>query len=130
MLIQVAKRLRNLMRQEDTIGRLGGDEFAIVLFELARDRDKAREQAGLVAKKIHAELDKTYELDNHAFKVTPTIGVTLFSEDGGRKSRDTIPIRCFWLTIYIKLMFQSIVSPIYLLLTVLFLIFRQSSVLL
>ncbi|MEM7467941.1 MAG: PAS domain S-box protein, partial [Pseudomonadota bacterium] len=82
LLIQVAKRLRNLMRQEDTIGRLGGDEFVIVLFELARDRDKAREQAGLVAKKIHAELGKTYELDNHAFKVTPTIGVTLFPEDG------------------------------------------------
>lgn len=82
LLVQVAGRLRELMRGEDTIARLGGDEFVIVLSQLARDALKCREQAAQVAEKIRAELGKPYEVEHHEFTITPTIGITLFPEPG------------------------------------------------
>lgn len=88
LLVQVAKRLKRLMRKEDTIARLGGDEFVVILSDLGGDNEKCVEQASRVADKVHLELGKPYEVENHEFNVTPTIGVTLFPEDG--KAADTI----------------------------------------
>ena len=88
LLIQVAKRLTRLMRQEDTIARLGGDEFVVVLPKLGREISKCVDQARRVAEKIHIELGKTYEVENHELNITPTIGVTLFPEHG--KTVETI----------------------------------------
>lgn len=82
LLVQVAGRLGELMRAEDTIARLGGDEFVIVLSQLGRDAAKCREQAAQVAEKIRAELGKPYEVEHHEFTITPTIGITLFPEPG------------------------------------------------
>ena len=82
LLVQVAKRLTRLMRQEDTIARLGGDEFVVVLPELGKDAARCVDQARRVADKIHIELGKTYEVENHKLNITPTIGVTLFPEEG------------------------------------------------
>lgn len=88
LLVQVAKRLKRLMRKEDTIARLGGDEFVVILSDLGNDNEKCVEQARRVADKVHLELGKPYEVESHEFNVTPTIGVTLFPEDG--KPADTI----------------------------------------
>lgn len=82
LLIQVSKRLKRLMRKEDTISRLGGDEFVIVLSDLGHDNNRSVDQARRVADKIHHELGKTYEVESHEFTITPTIGVTLFPEVG------------------------------------------------
>lgn len=82
LLVQVAGRLGDLMRGEDTIARLGGDEFVIVLSQLGLDPVKCREQASQVAEKIRAELGKPYEVEHHEFTITPTIGITLFPEPG------------------------------------------------
>ncbi len=82
LLVQVAGRLGELMRSEDTIARLGGDEFVIVLSQLGTDPLMCREQAAQVAEKIRAELGKPYEVDHHEFTITPTIGITLFPEPG------------------------------------------------
>ena len=82
LLVQVAGRLSELMRGEDTIARLGGDEFVIVLSEIGHDPVQCREQTAQVAEKIRGELGKHYEVEHHEFTITPTIGITLFPEEG------------------------------------------------
>lgn len=82
LLVQVARRLNRLMRLEDTIARLGGDEFVVVLPGLGEDPVKCSEQTRRVAEKIHVELGRTYEVADHEFIITPTIGATIFPEDG------------------------------------------------
>ncbi len=82
LLVQVAGRLGELMRGEDTIARLGGDEFVIVLSQLGDDSAKCREQAAQVAEKVRTELGKPYTVEHHEFTITPTIGITLFPEPG------------------------------------------------
>ncbi len=88
LLVQVARRLKWLMRKEDTIARLGGDEFVVILSDLGSDNERSVEQASRVADKVHLELGKPYQVESHEFNVTPTIGITLFPEDG--KAADTI----------------------------------------
>ncbi len=71
----VATRLRDCLRDEDTLARLGGDEFAILLPEIADPRDTR-----LVADKLLAAL--TGSASNHELSVEASIGIALFPEDG------------------------------------------------
>jgi diguanylate cyclase (GGDEF)-like protein/PAS domain S-box-containing protein len=77
ILIEVAARLRALIREEDTIARLGGDEFVVVLHEVALDQDVRR-----TAYRLLERLSGDYEVANHLYHLSVSIGVTLFPADG------------------------------------------------
>ncbi len=72
----VAARLKACMRTSDVVSRLGGDEFVVVLPQT--DEDGAKE----VANKIRAELSVPYVFINQNLTVTPTIGISVYPEDG------------------------------------------------
>ena len=86
LLIEVASRLRNCVRETDTVARFGGDEFVVVLADLAKDAVIAREQAAGIAMKMLVALAEPYRLtlqDNaHGSVVehccTSSIGVRMF----------------------------------------------------
>jgi len=87
LLIEVAERLRNCVREMDTVARFGGDEFVIMICELDTDRDESASQAAAVAEKIRIALSHPYLLtvqaDNQAPRTiehhcSASIGVTLF----------------------------------------------------
>lgn len=78
LLIEVAQRLRSTMRQGDFISRLGGDEFTILLENLRAPHD-----AEEAAKKVIAALSKQYDsVGTHEIRVTPSIGICMYPEDG------------------------------------------------
>jgi diguanylate cyclase (GGDEF)-like protein/PAS domain S-box-containing protein len=76
LLIQVADRLVECVRERDTVGRLGGDEFALILTML-----DSRDDAGLVAEKIQTAFLEPFCVDGHEINVTASIGVTMHPED-------------------------------------------------
>jgi diguanylate cyclase (GGDEF)-like protein len=76
LLIQVGKRLKETLREVDTIARLGGDEFSIIL------PNTGREHAALVAGKINKMLEQQFKVADHALHVGTSIGITLYPEDG------------------------------------------------
>ena len=49
LLIQVARRLQDLLRPEDLVGRLGGDEFVVLAQDLGQDLATARRAAEALA---------------------------------------------------------------------------------
>lgn len=87
LLIEAATRLRNCVREMDTVARFGGDEFVLILSELDTDKAVAISQARLVAEKILASLSVPYVLtvsrdvlpestvEHHC---TASIGVAMF----------------------------------------------------
>ena len=81
LLIQVAKRLKTCVREEDTVARLGGDEFVIMLKELDQSEDETVRQASLVGEKILSSLNQPYQLKEHICQSTPSIGATLFLDE-------------------------------------------------
>jgi diguanylate cyclase (GGDEF)-like protein/PAS domain S-box-containing protein len=78
LLIAVAERLRERLRDSDTLARLGGDEFVIVLEQLS-----ARNQAARLAQELIARLSEPFELPGGQIaRIGASIGITLFPADG------------------------------------------------
>ncbi|NGZ83674.1 bifunctional diguanylate cyclase/phosphodiesterase [Duganella aceris] len=78
LLEMVAFRLQEVTRETDTVARLGGDEFVILLEDLGADPQQALDNAAGVAGKVLEALSRTYPLDGHDLRSTPSIGVVLF----------------------------------------------------
>ena len=77
LLQSVAKRLLAAVRTSDTVSRVGGDEFVILLSEVTHAGD-----AGVKAGKILSALSAPFEIDQNTLRVTASIGVTTYPEDG------------------------------------------------
>jgi diguanylate cyclase (GGDEF)-like protein/PAS domain S-box-containing protein len=77
LLRQVARRLSECVRAEDTIARQGGDEFIVLLDGLDDGRG-----ASLVAQKILNSLRKAFVLSGTDQHVSGSVGIALFPEDG------------------------------------------------
>ena len=78
MLVEVARRIESCIREMDSVARLGGDEFVVLLEELDEDKEKASQKAAVVAEKIRASLSASYQLDQHEYHSSPSIGICLF----------------------------------------------------
>ncbi len=77
LLREVAHRLRQCVREADTVGRLGGDEFAVLLDNISRQED-----ATLVAGKILASLSEPYLLEENTLISAPSMGIAVYPEHG------------------------------------------------
>lgn len=77
VLREVAKRLRQSVRQSDTVARLGGDEFAVLL-----DRLNSLRQAELVAGKILQRLRQPFSVTGQTVRISASIGISGFPRDG------------------------------------------------
>ena len=77
LLKEVATRLKGCVRDSDTVARLGGDEFVVLLPTLADER-----YAAIVAQKILAEAAKPFSLMGQEFRVTASIGISTYPQDG------------------------------------------------
>ncbi|RZL01193.1 MAG: EAL domain-containing protein [Rubrivivax sp.] len=78
LLQQVAQRLSQRVRQEDTLGRLGGDEFILVLEHLRHPQ-----QAAHVAQAILDTLNEPFTLDSgQQVYVRASIGISMYPDDG------------------------------------------------
>src|SRR5690606_3713122 len=76
LLRKVAKRLRETLRNDDLLARLGGDEF-IVLLPGASGADAVQ-----MALTLKAAFDQPLHVDHHEINVYPSIGISLFPQDG------------------------------------------------
>lgn len=97
MLIEVANRLKNNVREVDTVARIGSDEFVVMLIELSREKTQSVTQAHIIAEKILTALTNPYPTiikqegaaDTIAeYSCTISMGVVVFTNDNG--SRDDI----------------------------------------
>ncbi len=86
LLQQVAERLRDCLREVDTVSRHGGDEFLVVLHEV-----KGTEAVSGLAARIVDSLARPLLLSAGEVAVTVSIGIALFPEHG--ESREVLLAR-------------------------------------
>lgn len=77
LLQAVADRVRRSLREVDSVARLGGDEFTVIL-EGINTPDKI----AAVAEKVLRGLDRAFILHGQQIVVTPSIGISVFPNDG------------------------------------------------
>ncbi|MDA8521232.1 sensor domain-containing protein [Acidovorax sp. NCPPB 4044] len=76
LLVEIAKRLRAVVRDRDTVSRLGGDEF-ILLLPGANAHGATR-----VATKLQEASRHPYQIGHHELTMAPSMGIALFPSDG------------------------------------------------
>lgn len=77
LLIEIARRLKKSIREDDSIARLGGDEFAVLVDKIGSENDITQ-----VAQKTLTCLEKPAIIDGHSLYTTASIGISLFPDDG------------------------------------------------
>jgi diguanylate cyclase (GGDEF)-like protein/PAS domain S-box-containing protein len=76
VLVCVAERLRECIRQVDTAARIGGDEFMLILANV----DAAG--AEIAARRVLHAIAQPVLVDDMSFSLTVSIGIAMFPEDG------------------------------------------------
>ena len=77
LLIGAADRIRACLRESDMVARQGGDEFTVLLNDLRQVED-----AGLIARKLVAELVRPFHLAGHEVHISASIGIACYPQDG------------------------------------------------
>ena len=90
LLVDAAARLRNCVREMDTVARFGGDEFVVLIPELGNANEESTTKALGIAEKIRVTLSEPYvlkksPLDSATVSITHqctvSLGVLIFSND-------------------------------------------------
>lgn len=76
LLIEIARRLKSVVREEDTVSRLGGDEFNILL------PGTEFKGAALVAEKIITAVSEPFQIEQNILHISLSVGISLFPENG------------------------------------------------
>jgi diguanylate cyclase (GGDEF)-like protein/PAS domain S-box-containing protein len=84
LLVEVARRLQDCVREGDTVARFGGDEFVLILEGLSSKQDEAAAHAETVAEKVRAALNQSYKLNGMEHHSSTSIGINLFYDHVGR----------------------------------------------
>ena len=77
LLQQIARRLKECVRESDTVARMSGDEFVLILEKLVLP-----EHAVVVAEKLRLNLSRPVVIDGHTLNVFPSIGIAVYPEHG------------------------------------------------
>lgn len=80
LLQEVARRLQSCVRESDTVARLGGDEFVVMVQSVEGNTEQATARVELIGRKILDALNQPYMLGALQHHSTPSIGVTMFSD--------------------------------------------------
>ena len=81
LLVEVASRLQQCIRKEDTVARLGGDEF-VILQAGFDSRESAINHITSMTEKLHRLLKEHYSVTEHMLMVTCSCGIAIYPEDG------------------------------------------------
>ncbi|WP_374340852.1 EAL domain-containing protein [Azonexus sp.] len=82
LLREVALRLRDSVRSNDTVARLGGDEFVILLEELGERPHEAIAQVEHLARSVLAVLGQPHRFGEISYRCTASIGAVPFRGAG------------------------------------------------
>ncbi|GAB2996172.1 sensor domain-containing protein [Psychrosphaera aestuarii] len=77
LLIEIAKRMKPLTNNLNTLYRLGGDEFALVM-----EKTNDVSSVTTAAKQILKKLSTPFRIEKHEFVVAGSIGIVLYPDDG------------------------------------------------
>ena len=77
LLVEVAKRITEVVREQDTVSRQGGDEFVVLLKDIAPNQ-----QYKQVVERIHYSLAQPYIINNIEHKIAASSGISIYPSDG------------------------------------------------
>ncbi len=77
LLREVAKRIKNLVRKEDTVSRYAGDEFVVFMENIPNTKNPAK-----LARKLIETFNAPVYIKGYRLKASTSVGISLFPQDG------------------------------------------------
>jgi len=77
----IAKKLFEVLREEDIIARFGGDEFVILIENLGKEQKKAVETLKIIADKLLESINYGHIVNRKIYHITASIGIALFNNN-------------------------------------------------
>ncbi|EIM05688.1 diguanylate cyclase, partial [Planococcus antarcticus DSM 14505] len=87
LLIQVAQRLKKIVREGEMISRVGGDEFIVVL---PAGKENLAKRGKVVGERIISSINKPYLLDGQTASVSCSIGAAFWEASNSINIEETI----------------------------------------
>jgi diguanylate cyclase (GGDEF)-like protein len=80
LLLGVAQRLKDTVREHDTVARLGGDEYVVILENMGQHENEAANRTEIVSEKIRGIFAAPFVIatDGRIHHSTASIGIALF----------------------------------------------------
>ena len=78
LIVQVASRLKESIREGDILARLSGDEFAIIILNLDEDKTKRLMDIESICHKILKAISTKFKLNNTMINISSSIGIKQF----------------------------------------------------
>jgi diguanylate cyclase (GGDEF)-like protein len=83
LLKEVARRLKNVIAEDDVVARLGGDEFAIITFGTSIDSDEPHHDGAVaLARRVLDVINEPFVIETKTVFVGASIGLALAPDDG------------------------------------------------
>ncbi len=76
VLVEITRRIREVIRENDTVARLGGDEFVVLLVGL-----KSREECHKSLNRLLETINRVIEVHGRSLNVSASIGVSFYPTD-------------------------------------------------
>jgi len=76
-LVEVSRRLRMSVQEQDLIARISGDEFAIIAIGISTP-----EQAAVLAQRVIRSFEHSFSIHDNTIAASATIGIALLPADG------------------------------------------------
>jgi diguanylate cyclase (GGDEF)-like protein/PAS domain S-box-containing protein len=80
LLVKVTERLRQCVRESDTLARFGGDEFTVILNDTHE-----REAVAMVAEKVIESISYPFDLEGKLVNIGASIGIAQYPNDAPSK---------------------------------------------
>ncbi|MEW8026234.1 MAG: GGDEF domain-containing protein [Candidatus Thiodiazotropha sp.] len=77
LLQQIAERIRETIRLDDTVARISGDQFVVILENI-----KNVENTAMTVDKIMNLFRKLFLLEQHEVHITESIGISIYPDNG------------------------------------------------
>lgn len=77
VLVEVAHRIKSLLKNKDILARYGGDEFIFTITNIHSAKEAAK-----VAEQVINKIKEPMLINNQEYIVSSSIGISLFPEDG------------------------------------------------
>lgn len=81
ILVELARRFKATLREEDPVARLGGDEFGVLVTPTDVGLDAARSEACRLAERLQEEIARPLNLDGRLLQVGSSLGIHMLEAD-------------------------------------------------